>query len=398
VRYLRIAIAVCILVGLYDILFFVANQLDDRTLANAMRPLLSAPTVFPDFIGPHGAVRAYLEGKLAVVYDFQAFPDFLKEHYGPGATLQPLLYPPVWILAMLPFGLLPVYVAFSAFMVFTIAIFAIDNRRQPWVFLIAVTSPAALWAVLSGQNTFLYVTLFYSGMRLVERSPAVGGLLLGLLVYKPHICLLVPIALLASRQWKALAWMIGTGAVVVLASVMVLGPQAWLDYVALSGQMSGPERAQWLVKSLEPWLTSPFAAMLILHVPGRAASMVQVAIMIFAAGVVWFVFRRYPDSAARTAVLVAGVLLASPYMLYYDLLLLIPVMVALYRQGLDDGFHPLEALVCLLLFVQPTTMWWTNRHAPIAPVLIVLFGAFAMLRLRRTALPPRVDDFQQAPA
>jgi hypothetical protein len=394
VVYLRVAIAVCALVGLYDVLFFIGNQLDDRTLANTMRPLMSAPTVFPDFIGPYGAVQAYLEGKLAIVYDFQAFPDFLKENYGEGATLQPLLYPPVWILAMLPFGLLPVYAAFPAFIVFTIAIFAIESRHHPWVFLIAATSPAALWAVMSGQSTFLYVALFYSGMRLVERSPAAGGMLLGLLVYKPHICLLVPIALLASRQWKALAWMVGTGTVVVLMSVVVLGPQAWLDYVAMSGQMSGQQKAHWLVKSLEPWLISPFAAMLIVDVPAGAASAIQFATTIFAAVAVWFVFRRYPDSAARTAILVAGALLASPYMLYYDVLLLIPVMVALYGQSADDGFRPLEALVYFLLFVQPMTMWWTNRHAPIAPVLIVLFGVFAMLRLQRTLPPPRPGDLQ----
>ena len=68
---------------------------------------------------------------------------------------------------------------------------------------------AAVWVILAGQNTFLSLALFYGGMRLVDRAPAIAGILLGLLAYKPQLFLLIPVALLAARRWRVLAWTAG---------------------------------------------------------------------------------------------------------------------------------------------------------------------------------------------
>jgi hypothetical protein len=53
--------------------------------------------------------------------------------------------------------------------------------------LAVVTSPAAVWVVLAGQNTFFSIALFYGGFRLLDRTPAVAGILFGLLSYNPQI-------------------------------------------------------------------------------------------------------------------------------------------------------------------------------------------------------------------
>ena len=55
--------------------------------------------------------------------------------------------------------------------------------------------------------------------------------------------------------------------------------------------------------------------------------------------------------------LVTATFLVSPYTLNYDLLLLMPAAVALFRRGTVEGFYPLERLVYLLLWLIPTACW-----------------------------------------
>ena len=75
----------------------------------------------------------------------------------------------------------------------------------------------------------------------------------------------------------------------------------------------------------------------------------------------WYAFRHHRSGAARTAVLLAGTFFVSPYMLNYDLLLLMPAVIALYRRGATEGFHPLEPLVYAGMWVIPTLTLYFSR-------------------------------------
>ena len=89
------------------------------------------------------------------------------------------------------------------------------------VFL-ALGFPAALWNVTAGQNGFLTATLIGGTLGLLERHPALAGVCLGLLSYKPQFGLLFPIVLIADRRWLTLA---------VAALVAVgLAALAWLAF------------------------------------------------------------------------------------------------------------------------------------------------------------------------
>jgi hypothetical protein len=82
-------------------------------------------------------------------------------------------------------------------------------------------------------------------------------------------------------------------------------------------------------------------------------------------------------------VLLSATFLVSPYLLNYDLLLLIPAALALYRRGAMTGFYPLEPLVYAALWVIPTlTLGLSRHHLPVAPLVIVAFLVVALLRLR----------------
>ena len=380
---LWIAVAFCGAVGLYDTLYVVF------LLTGGPKIGLGQWVLFPDFLGPHLAVRAYFEGKLALVYDMDAFTRLLNTVYAKRfpfpVDLRPFVYPPVWLLMLLPFGLLAVDWACFIFLTSTAAaaIAVLASRRDSWTWLAVMTSPAAVWVVVSGQNTFLSVALLYGGLRILDRSPAIAGILLGLLVYKPQIWVLVPLALLAARQWRALAWAAGTVAALSLASLGVFGLDCWLGFLEMTREPSSTRIFEHMFRVFFPFTTTPYFAVRILGLPAGLATAVQFAGAALGVAAVWFAFRRYPSSDARTAVLVAAMFLVSPYILNYDLLLLMPAAIALYRRGAAEGFYPMEQLVYPALWVIPTVGMTLNRHAlPIIPLIVVLFGVIAWTRLR----------------
>jgi hypothetical protein len=219
-------------------------------------------------------------------------------------------------------------------------------------------------------------------MRLLDALPAVAGILLGLLAYKPQLWLLVPLALVAARQWKALAWMVGTVIVMALASLIVFGPDLWRAFFHAAHEAGSPQIVDQMLTRVSTQIVSLFAAGYTLGLPHGIASALQMAGTVLAVAAVWIAFRRHPSSLPRTALLAAATFLVSPYTLNYDLLLLMPAVVGLYRRGAADGFHPGERLVHLLLWLMPLGgMILARLGLPLAPLLLLLFGAVAWRRL-----------------
>jgi hypothetical protein len=379
---LRVAAAFCAAVGLYDVLYL-------SLLLSGGPPIGPIQNIlFPDFLVFHAAVRAFLEGKLAVVYNIDAFTQFQNAIYPDRfpwtVYFRPFFYPPTWLLMLLPFGLLAVGPAYAAFMIATAAAAtALEGRRDWWGWLAVATSPAAAWVVLAGQNTFLSLALFYGGLRLLDRSPAIAGILLGLLSYKPQIWVLVPLALLAARQWRAIAWAAGTVAVLSLASLGVFGLDFWLAFLDAAREAGSARVADEMFRRIFMHMTTLLAATRILGLPPGLGGAIQLVGAAAAVAAVWLAFRRHRSGEERTAVLMTATFLVSPYTLNYDLLLLMPAAVALFRRGIALGFYPLERLLYLILWLMPTGGMMLNRlDLPIMPLIILLFGAVAWARLQ----------------
>lgn len=379
---LRIAAVFCGIVGLYDLLFVISTLSRGPVIGPAIEVL------FPDFLVFHAAARAFFEGKLALVYDIDAFTRlqtaFYPDRLGAAVDFRPFLYPPTFLLLLLPFGLLAVVKAYGLFMTVTAAAAtAVEGRRDPWGWLAVLVSPAAVEVVLAGQNTFLTLALLYGGLRLLDRSPAAAGLLLGALSIKPQLWILVPVALVAARQWRALAWMIGTVAALALAGLAVFGVDFYLAFLDAARTAGSPQVANKMFDRIYMHMATPLPAARILGLPPAAAFAVQVAAALLAVAAVWHAFRRHGPSDARIAVLVAAMFMASPYTLNYDLLLLMPAAVALFRQGLSHGFQPGERLIHLAVWIIPTLSLNLNRiGVPLTPLIVLAFGWIAWRRLQ----------------
>lgn len=375
----------CALVGFYGVLQVILS------IAHGPAIGLDFDVLYPDFLVFLSAAHAYFEGKLAIVYDIDAFTAFQNalyaDHFHGPIEFRPFLYPPIWLLLILPFGLLAAPKAYALFACLTAAFAtAMQGPRTGWGWLAVITSPAAMWVVLAGQNTWLSLALFYGGFHLVPRAPWLGGALLGFLAYKPQIWVLVPLALLAAREWRALLAMVGVVAVLCLASAGVFGVSFWLAFLEAARDAATPRFADIMYNRIYSNLTSLMGAARMIGLSAGAAGLIQLAGAVLSAVAVWLAFRRPGDPEARIAVLATATFLVSPYTLNYDLLMLMPAVVVLYRQGMRHGFLLLERPVHVALWVAPTVgVILNDEHVPLMPVVILLFGLVAWLRLRDAA-------------
>lgn len=387
-RDLLLAAIFCAAVGLYDALYVWRLV----THGPLIGPGISA--FFPDFLVFQSAARAWLEGQAALIYDMDALTAFQNALFAdrfPGEVrFRPFFYPPTWLLMLLPLAGLAVGQAYALYLSATVALASVLEGRHDWAGWIAIlVSPAAVWVALTGQNTFLSLALFYGGMRWLDASPALAGILLGLLAYKPQLWLLVPLALVAARQWRALAWTVGTAVAVALASAAVFGVELWRAFFRATESAAQPRFVNELLERTFSQMTTLFDAAYILGLPLSVASAIQTAGAILAVIAVWLVFRRHPSSLPRTAVLASAMFLVSPYTLNYELLLLMPAAVALFRKGVAEGFHPGERLLYLVLWVIPFAGMILNRFGlPIVPLVILLFGLLAWSRLPSSSSDP----------
>ncbi len=208
-----------------------------------------------------------------------------------------------------------------------------------------ITSPAALWTMISGQNAFLTVGLFYGGLGLLTRSPAVAGILLGVLSYKPQLWILVPVALVAGRHWKALAYTIGTAPGTVSDQSMGLRLRFLAPLLRDDTEASSPEIVNMMFRDVSIYMTTILAAARILGVAPDVAGALHIVGALAGIGMVWFAFRRYSHSNERTAVLAAGTLLLTPYLVNYDMLMLMPAVVAIFRRRMMSRIYPLRTSV-----------------------------------------------------
>jgi len=389
----QFAVVFCAIIGVYDVLT-IALFLSGGPLIGPQRWVL-----FPDFIVFHAASRAILEGKLEVIYGLEAFSDYENLHYlyhfGDPVDFRPFMYPPPWLLLIAPLALLGVATGYGLFMAATAALATVlVGRANFWIWIAALTSPAALWTMISGQNAFLNVGLFYGGMRLLDRSPMAAGILLGLLSYKPQLWILVPGALLAARRWQALAWTIGTAAFMALASLLVFGLEFWIQFLEMARVSAQPDFTDQMFRHVSTYMTTILAAGRLLGVPAPVANIVHLAGAGCALILVWRAFRHHGPCDEATAVLAAGSLLVSPYLITYDLLLMMPAALMVFRRRVEADLIPGELLFYVGLWLVPNLGIRLNSLGiPVMPLFVV-----GLLLLAWQALLQRAPTARAVPA
>jgi hypothetical protein len=339
------------------------------------------------------AAQAWRHGDTALLLDGPAFTDTLNRTHaawmGEKLVFHPWVYPPYTLLLVLPFAWLPWLWSYVSFQVVSLAglLAALLPWCRPWrsgIWLIAgvVLCPAAAFTAGAGQNSFFSAALVVGGMQLLHRRPLAAGLLLGLLAFKPQLAILIPVALLASTAWRAMASAACMVAALLLSSLVVPGPALWRGWLHLF--LSGDPAFTTWVNEGRLHGQSVFTCLHLLGVPGRLANAGQVLAVAAAAACVWLAFRRALAPGMRLAVLLCAMILAAAHVGNYDAIMLCIAAMLVLTEGFHRPFRRGEAWLAVAVWaataVNPPFVF---HVAVVTPVLVLAL----MLRLVLGELP-----------
>src|SRR6266850_1816300 len=190
-----------------------------------------------DFVSFYAAGSLADAGTPRLAYDRAAHYAAEERAAAPGIDYNFFYYPPPFLLLCAVLAHLPYITAFVIFESASLLLYLFvarrilgDRDRAMLVCLLAF--PPVLWTIGLGQNALLTAGLLGAATLLVDRRPVLAGLFFGALCYKPHLGLLVPVALAAGGHWRAFAAAFLSAAVLCLASLGIFGWETWRDYLA----------------------------------------------------------------------------------------------------------------------------------------------------------------------
>jgi hypothetical protein len=306
----------------------------------------------------------------------------------PGAAY-PFGYPPSYLLVLWPLGQLPGAISCAVTILVGLPLYLWAtvgaNWRSPALFA-ALAAPTTAIGMVSVQTSFLAAALLAGGMRLAAAHPVAGGVLLGLLTYKPQLGLLVPVALVAARLWRTMISAAVTALLLVLLTSLLFGGAIWPTWVAALFAFSrefAAESSQ--IRHLMPTI---LVALLQLGVAPALAQLAQLAGTAAAAAIVWSLFRSGPQHLAGAGLLVAA-LLATPYGFLYDMQIVTTaaIWVVAERQSAGGALGTGEVLVIILALFSPIVLVAGTSNFPLATLALLLLLGVIVRRCRRLGSP-----------
>jgi hypothetical protein len=330
-----------------------------------------------------------LQGEPAAPYDFSRLGPLEQAFFGPRLTV-PWIYPPTFLLLILPLGLLPYGVSLGLWLAVTAVGYLYVIRRMaphPLALWLTLAFPGTMHNILHGQNGFLSAALLGGGLLLVDRAPVAAGVLLGILSYKPHLLVLIPAALICGKQWRALAALAASAALLALASLVILGLEPWQ---AFWDNRSVPVAILESGQAIRHLMPTTFAGVLLAGGEVAWARLLQGIVTAAALGGMAWAWRRQAPLPLRGSVLVLTILLATPYLLEYDLTLLALPLAWLGYLGYREGWLPGErgGLIAAWflpgIFPGPAKAW----GVPLAPFILVFLFYLALRRLSQARQIP----------
>ena len=341
-----------------------------------------------DFVAFWSAGKLALKGAAVSAYDpnaQHAAEAAALGHDFPGALEWP--YPPLFFFAVTPLALLPYATAFVLWCLATLGAYAataakIAGRTEAWI--IACAAPPVLAALMAGQNGLLTASLLGLSLLLLEKRPALAGLAIGLLSYKPQFGILFPLALAAGGYWRSFLW---AGVSVVAANGLAAAAfgegtfAGFLHAMSVTGDMRVAHAGMGWNK-----LQSLYSLLRALGVSATGAWSTQACLSAaIAIGIVASWRARIPY-ALKAALLASAIPLATPYILVYDLPMLAIAAAFLYRERPFDRIE-----IALLASTAPCVMGLLWLPIPSAFFASVAVGAIALRRLYSTLPRTRIS-------
>jgi alpha-1,2-mannosyltransferase len=352
-----------------------------------------------DFVVMSDTATALGNNDIKAIYD-TAKLDAVFKTYRPEevhTVVGPFLYPPHmlfllwplrhmsyneaaarWTLVPLPFYFLLLYLLMKRA--------APNVGITPFLIVSACSLPFLSANIFTGQTVTFYAVFFMAAMLFWHRKPWVTGVFLGFMTFKPQLGILLPFALLASKEWRIIVSAIITTAIFLATATLWFGVDIWADYLIMTGHFA--EYLRNGVDQFDKLALGPYVSLHMLGLSAPIAFAVQIAVTVAVAGCIFAAFRQRDEKRQflRFGLLACGGLLATPYAMSYDTPILAvavaPFVLYAWEKGWRDGWE-LAALILILVtpFAQPLLLPY---HIPLG--MLSLLALFTVLWRRHQAL------------
>jgi alpha-1,2-mannosyltransferase len=351
-----------------------------------------------DFSNVYAAGTYVLEGNFQAPFD--SVQQFAREQaiFGEATQFYGWHYPPYFLFVAAALAWMPYGLALFVWQAITLGLYLLAIRailkafapeggasRDPLWLLLALAFPAVLINVGHGHNGFLTAALLGGGLVSLDRRPLIAGILFGLMAYKPQFGLMIPIALAAGGYWRSFAAAAATAVLLTLVTTLVFGVQVWHAFfvgaeftrtVVLEQGDTGWHKIQ----SIFSWARMWGAPVPLAYAIQGAATLV----IAMASAWLWHGKTPYPLKAAG---LCLAAILATPYTLDYDMMVLAPAIAFLAADGMTRGFGPWEKTALAALWLVPLVAR-TVPQITLIPLGVPAMLAMFVLILRRAGLAP----------
>jgi alpha-1,2-mannosyltransferase len=326
-----------------------------------------------DFSNVYAAGTYVLDGKAAAAFD--PAQQFARERalFGEATQFYGWHYPPFFLFIAAALALLPYGLALAVWQTVTLALYLLVIRviavpppglpgeqadlspnagrgDHLWL-LLALAFPAVLINIGHGQNGFLTAALIGGALVLLDRRPLLAGVLFGLLVYKPQYGVMIPLALIAGGRWRCIIAAATTVALLSVVTTLIFGVSVWHAFFASteftrSVVLEQGNTGWYKIQSVFSW-----ARMWGANVP--LAYALQGALIVALAGALIWLWRGGAAYSLKAAGLCLATILATPYSLDYDMMVLAPAIAFVAVDGFEREFGPWEKTILAALWLVP---------------------------------------------
>jgi len=339
-----------------------------------------------DFVAFWSASREVLEGRLSELYSPEGLQAAIETHR-PNVEISGLTwqYPPHASLIFSPIGLLPYAMAYAVWSAAGLALFAfvLHASGLRGRLLIAVLATIPVLTVLNtGQNALFTCSLLLAAVTYAKPKPIIAGLAAALLTLKPQLGILLPVVFLLGRDWRAFG-VAAFGSVALWGgSALIVGADSWMGFFQFLGVISGSvsDGVMPLFK-----MVNVYAASRLIGLPEYLSLGLATAAMLLAIGAVAWTCRATEDPNWRYAVVATATLLAAPYSMYYEIVLLVPAVIFVLVQGAKTEFLNWERETIAGLVVLTLVLPGPATQFGLSLPFLVCFGVAVLLyrRLRK---------------
>jgi len=365
-----------------------------------------------DFSNVYAAGTYVLDGQPTAPFD--PAQQFAREQaiFGTATQFYGWHYPPFFLGLAGLLALMPYALALALWQGVTLGLYLLSIRAilsdhlslkegvtsDPLWLLLALAFPAVFVNLGQAHNGFLTAALIGAALCQLDRRPWLAGVLLGCLAYKPQFGLLIPLVLMVSGRWRVFAAAAVTVALLALAVTLAFGAEVWTAFLGSTKFTRTVVLEQggtgWFkIQSVFSWVRMWGGGIALAYTMQGAVTILVAA----ALGWLWRSAAAYPLKAAA---LVIGCVLATPYSLDYDLMLLAPAIAYLAVDGFARGFGAFEKTALAALWIVPLIARSVPEATliPLAvPTMLLAFGLLLRRAMNETGCCPSLWRFAARP-